>query len=43
MNFGGIAIDKELFNNINKSLDQKLTPINKDLDCIKGFYYNRTQ
>ena len=71
-------MDKELLSNINKLLDEKLIPINKeieaikldiselkleiknssqskknnnilhekinkDLDCIKGFYYNRTQ
>lgn len=62
-------MDNELLNNISKLLDEKLTPIykeieeikldmselksqinndyqhkiTKDLDYIKGYYYNRTQ
>lgn len=78
MNSGGMTMDKELLSNINKLLDEKLIPINKeietikldiselkleiknssqskknnnilhekinkDLDYIKGYYYNRTQ
>lgn len=28
-------MDKELLNNINKLLDQKLAPINKEIEAIK--------